>query len=366
MMLLVCDQNFNRIGVIGNFSYLMWSKDYGPFAEAELHVDVTVKNISLLKEGNIIFRQDDNEAMEIYLRKFDDSSGVDQLVIKCVSLFQWTKQRTLEGQFDFNNTPVEIARFAINNTMINPFDSARKINQVKLAPIMNFGTPIQQQISDKEVYELIEKLCTTHDIGARCLFDGRELFYDFYEGTDRTINQMANPRIILSKSRSNVLRRTYEEDTSSFKNTIIIAGTGEGAARKRAIIGAGNTGLARRELFIDAREISDTRDSNGSQVSIPEAEYQQLLIAKGEEKKAEYVKFIGFDCELDVTRENTKFNEDFFLGDLVTIKDDELDVLMNSRIMKVNEIFQADGKSIHVTVGKSIPTLPEKLKRMVK
>lgn len=365
-MLSVCDQNFNRIGVIGQFSYLLWRKQYGPFAEAELHVDVTEKNIALLKQGNIIFRQDDNEAMEIYLRKFDDSSGVDQLVVKCVSLFQWTKQRFLWGQFDFNDTPEGIIRNAINNTMVNPSDNGRKVHQVKLAPLKNFGTPIQQQISYKEVYELAENLCTTHDIGARCLFNGRELFYDFYEGVDRTINQMVNPRIILSKSRNNVLTRTYEEDSSSFKNTILIAGAGEGAARKTAIIGAENTGLARRELFVDAREISDTRDSGGSQEAIPDAEYCQLLLAKGEEKKAEYVKFIGFDCELDVTRENTKFNEDFFLGDLVTIKDDELGVLMNSRIMQADEIFQKDGKSIYVTVGKSIPTLPEKLKRLVK
>lgn len=364
-MLYVCNENFERIGFIGSFSYLLWRKKYGPGSEAELHVDVTAKNVELLKKGNIVYRQDDNEAMQIYYRQFDDSNGVDQLVIKCFSLTRWTDRRILWGQYDFNDTPENIMRRAINETMINPSNSARKIRQVQLAPGRGIGQPIQQQMSYKYVYDVCENLCATHDIGMRCLFNNLQLKYDFYEGTDRTINQNANPRIILSKSRSNLLKRTYEDANNDLKNTVLVAGAGEGAARKTATIGNGNSGLNRRELFVDAREIQNTKDVNGEQVSIPDTQYLPLLVAKGEEKKAEYTEFIGFDCELDVTKENTKYGEDFFLGDLITIKDDDLGILMNSRVMQADEVFQNDGKSIYVTVGKSVPTLPQALKRMV-
>lgn len=364
-MLYVCNEKFERLGYIGNFSYLLWRKKYGPGSEAELHVDVTPKNIELLKKGNIIFRQDDDEAMYIYYRQFDDSNGVDQLVIKCFSLTRWTDRRILWKQYDYNHTPEVIMRQLIEDTMINTFDRARKIPNLELGQLKNIGQAIQRQFSYKQVYEICENLCTTYDIGMRCLFDGRTLKYDFYEGTDRTINQSLNPRIILSKNRSNLLKRTYEDADNDFKNTVLIAGAGEGTERKTATIGTSNSGLNRRELFIDAREISDTRDVDGEQVLIPDDEYMNLLIAKGEEKKAEYTEFIGFDCELDVTKENTKYNEDFFLGDLVTIKDDDLGILMNSRVMQADEVFQEDGKSIYVTVGKSVPTLPQAIKRMV-
>ncbi len=365
-MLYVYNENFERLGYIGKFSYLLWRKKYGLGSEAELHVDVTPENIEQLKKGNIIFRQDDNEAMYIYYRKFDDSNGVDQLVIKCFSLTRWTDRRVLWKQYDYNHTPEVIMRQLIEDTMINTFDRARKIPNLELGQLKNIGQAIQRQFSYKQVYEICENLCMTYDIGMRCLFDGRTLKYDFYEGTDRTINQSLNPRIILSKNRSNLLKRTYEDADNDFKNTVLIAGAGEGTERKTATIGTSNSGLNRRELFIDAREISDTRDVDGEQVLIPDDEYMNLLIAKGEEKKAEYTEFIGFDCELDVTKENTKYNEDFFLGDLVTIKDDDLGILMNSRVMQADEVFQADGKSIYVTVGKSVPTLPQAIKRMVK
>lgn len=365
-MLYVCNENFERLGFIGNFSYLLWRKKYGPGSEAELHVDVTMKNIELLKKGNIIFRQDDNEAMYIYYRQFDDSSGVDQLVIKCFSLTRWTDRRILWKQYDFNTTPEQIMRQSIIENMISPTDPNRKIAQVQLATVKNIGKAIQQQISYKQVFEVCENLCTTHDIGMRCLFDGRTLKYDFYEGSNRTINQSLNPRIILSKSRSNLLKRKYEDADNSWKTTALIGGAGEGVSRKTATIGVSYKGLSRREIFIDAREISDTREFAGEQIPIPLDEYNRLLIAKGNEKIAEYTEFIGFDCELDVTKENTKYNEDFFLGDLITIKDDELGILMNSRVMQADEVFQQDGRSIYVTVGKSVPTLPEAIKRMVK
>lgn len=365
-MLYIYNEDLQRLGYIGKFSYLLWRKQYGALAEAELHVDVTMKNIELLEKGNIIHRQDDNEAMFIYYRQFDDSSGVDQLVIKCFSLTRWTDRRILWKQYDFNDTPEKIMRQIVIENMISPTDPARKIPQIQLNELKNIGKVIQQQISYKQVYEVCESLCTTHEIGMRCLFDGRTLKYDFYEGVDRTINQSLHPRIILSKDRSNLLKRTYEDANNDLKTTALIGGAGDGTERKFATIGTSFTGLSRREIFIDAREISGTRDVEGEQVPIPDGEYNALLIAKGEQKKAEYTEFIGFDCELDVTRENTRYNEDFFLGDLITIKDDELGILMNSRVMQADEVFQEEGKSIYVTVGKSVPTLPQAIKRMVK
>lgn len=367
-MLYVCNENFERLGFIGKFSYLLWRKKYEPGSEAELHVDVTAKNIEMLKKGNIVYRQDDNEAMYIYYRQFDDSSGVDQLVIKCFSLTRWTDRRILWGGFDFNTTPEKIMRMIITESMIAPGVSARKIPQVSLAPVRNIGQSVRQQMSYKGIYEVCENLCATHEIGMRCNFQDLKLQYDFYVGENRTINQDVNPRIILSKKRSNLLKRSYEEADNDLRNTALIAGAGEGIFRKTATLEEGYLSLDRRELYVDAREISDIagKDEEGNPIYYPDSRYNEWLIAKGKEKVSEYTAFIGFDCELDVTKENTKYNEDFFLGDLITIKDDDLDILMNSRVMQADEVFKEDGKSIYITVGKSVPTLPQALKRMVK
>lgn len=368
-MLYVCDSNFNRLGAVGTFSYLLWRKKYSECGEAELHVDVTAKNIELLQKGNIIFRQDDNEAMYIYYRGFsDDDNGIDQLVVKCFSLVRWTDRRILWGIYNFNGKIESIIRRMITESMISPSDSGRRISQVNLTPLKNIGVSLYKQSSYANVYDSIVELCNTYDIGIRCNFNGRTMFYDIYNGIDRTINQMTNPRIILSKSRANLLQRTYEDADNDLKNTALIGGAGEDYDRRTASIING-TGLNRRELFVDARDISDQtgeKDEDGEPIYIPLSQYNQLLVARGNEALAEYTEFTSFDCELDVTKENTKYNEDFFLGDLVTIHDEQLNLLFNSRVLEADEVFQNDGKSIFVRVGKSVPTLPQAMKRMVK
>lgn len=365
-MLYVCDQNFKRLGIVGSFSYLLWRKRYSSHGEAELHVDVNTQNIEMLQKGNILFRKDDNEAMYIYYRGFnEDDSGRDQLIIKCFSVIRWLDRRFLWGIYNFSDTPEKIARSMITTECIAPNNSSRKIPQLQMAPVKNFGNVIQFQVSYANVLEQIESLCNTYEMGVRAIFNGISLLVDFYKGMDRTINQTSNPRCILSKSFSNVLNRNYEEADNDFKNTVLIAGAGEGIERKLASIEQGS-GLSRRELFVDARDLSTTKKINEEEVLISDEEYTLILKQRGLEKLLDYDEFISFDCEMDVTKDNTKYGRDFFLGDIITIRDDKLQIIMNSRIVEADEVYQNSTKSIFVKVGKSVPTLPEKVRKMVK
>ena len=364
-MLYVCDENFKRLGLIGKFSYLLWRKRYSSHGEAELHVDVTSQNLQLLQKGNILFRKDDNEAMYIYYRNFTESEdGTEQLAIKCFSLVRWLDRRFLWGMYNYNHTPEQIIRSMITSECISPINPNRKISQIQLSTSKGFGSSVQFQASYLNLLEQIESLTNTYEIGIRSIFNGRSLFLDLYEGMDRTVNQSINPRCILSKDFSNIISRNYEEADNDLKNTVLIAGAGEGIERKLTSIENGS-GLSRRELFVDARDITETKEENEIEIPIPTAEYILLLKQRGLEKLLEYEEFISFDCELDVTKENTKYNEDFFLGDIVTIRDDKLGVVMNSRIEEADEVFK-DTREVFVKVGKSIPTLTEKVRKMVK
>lgn len=355
-----------RLGVIGAFSYLKWTKKYTSHGDAELHVDVNDKNIALLKRGNVLFREDDNEAMYIYYRGFsDDETGRDQLVIKCFSVIRWLEYRILWDIYNFDDTPEKIARAMITRESITPSDIGRKIDQIQLGPVKNFGTPIKMQVSDGNVLDQVEALCNTYEMGIRAIFNGISLTFDFYEGTDRSKNQSVNPRCILSKSFSNVIKRNYEEADNDYKNTVLIAGAGEGPQRKRTSIIQGS-GLSRRELFVDARDLQQTKQVGENDDPISDEEYTLILKQRGLEKLFDHEEFLSFECEIDVTKDNTKYGRDFFLGDIITIRDDKLQITMNSRIVEVDEVFQNDSKSVIAKVGKSTPTLPEKVKRMVK
>lgn len=365
-MIFVCDENFKRLGMVGAFSYLLWRKRYSSHGEAEIRVDVTENNIKLLQKGNILFRKDDNEAMFIYYRGFsEDEVGREQLVIKCFSTARWLDRRILWGMYNYHDTPERIIRSMITSEFVSPIHTDRKIPQVQLADVKGFGVPIQMQASYENVLDQSLSLCNTYEIGIRTVFNGKELFYDLYEGANRTVNQGENPRCILSKDFSNVISRDYEEADNDLRNTALIAGTGEDINRQVTSIEQGS-GLFRRELFVDARDLAATKKEGDQEIPISDEDYILLLKQKGLEKLLEFEEFISFDCELDVTKDNTKYNRDFFLGDIITIRDDKLQIIMNSRIVEADEVFQNGTKAIYVRVGKSVPTLPEKMRKMVK
>lgn len=360
-MLNVYDKDFNRLGIIGKFNYLLWRKRYSSFGEAELIVDATAENIALLQKENILYRSEDNEAMYIYYRRLSDDGKNDQLTVKCFSLSKWLDRRIVWGMYNFNGTPENIIRALITSSVINPSNVNRKFENVGLTDLKNIGTSVMLQVSYKNLFEKIEEICNTYEIGFRSIFNGNQLLFDVYDGVDRSYNQSVNQRVVLSKEFANVLTRDYEESTSELKNTALIGGKGEGIDRTLVSIENG-AGIERLETFVNASNIDDSEDG----VAIPQAEYEALLLEDGEEKLQDYVEVSSFDCELDVTKDNTKYGRDFYLGDIISIRDDKLSLIAHSRVVEVDEVFQNATKMIHVKVGKAIPTLQEKVKRAVK
>lgn len=367
MDLYVYDENFNRLGIVGSFSYLLWRKRYSSFGEAELHVDATTHNIELLRKGNILYRNDDNEAMYIYYRGFeDDEEGRDVLTVKCFSLLRWLDRRLIWGNWGFFGRPDGVIRSMIDFHAMRPSNADRIIPITDFTGLNQFGDFIYIESSYVNLLDQVLALCNTYDLGINSVFNGKKMFINLYVGTDRTVNQSENPRAILSKEFSNVLTRTFEEADNDFKNTIAIIGDGEGTGRTITSIEQG-TGLNRRETVLDASNTSRvTKDENGKEITYTQEEYVLVLKQKGLEKLLECEEYISFDCEMDVTKNNTRYGEDFFLGDIITMRDDKLGVIMNSRVVEADEIYQDTGKRVQVKVGKSIPTLTEKIKRMVK
>jgi hypothetical protein len=100
---------------------------------------------------------------------------------------------------------------------------------------------------------------------------------------------------------------------ANHKNVTLVAGEGEGISRKTAVVGSGS-GLNRRELFTDARDISSDTESG----TLSDVEYYALLNKRGSEALSERIIVTAFDGEVEATR-LYKYGRDFFIGDIVQI-----------------------------------------------
>ncbi len=107
------------------------------------------------------------------------------------------------------------------------------------------------------------------------LTDENKFAFSLYAGVDRSYEQTENPYVVFSPNFENIINSNYYSSRASFRNVTLVAGEGEGAARRTAIVGSAS-GLGRRELFTDARDISsDTEDG-----TLSDAEYMAQLRTK--------------------------------------------------------------------------------------
>ena len=155
------------------------------------------------------------------------------------------------------------------------------------------------------LYTVIKGLCEENNIGFKIILtDDNKFEFSLYAGADRSYDQTENPYVVFSPNFENIINSNYYSSKANLKNVTLVAGEGEGASRKTTVVGSGS-GLDRRELFTDARDISsDTEDGQ-----LPENEFIAQLTAKGEKNLADHDRVTAFEGEVEVTR-LFKYGED--------------------------------------------------------
>lgn len=135
---------------------------------------------------------------------------------------------------------------------------------------------------------------------------------------------------------------TYE----NYKNVALIAGEGEGNERKTDTVelpipDIKKTGLMRREIFVDAKDISSKTDNGDLSID----EYKTLLRQRGFEKLIEKLPIslfstdpiIGIQYELGV---------DYDLGDIVEMEASK-DTIKNCRITEITISSDSNGYTVY-------------------
>jgi hypothetical protein len=119
----------------------------------------------------------------------------------------------------------------------------------------NRGLPerFDSQYTGNELLEALETLGIESGLGFYMAFDpqNKQDVFTVYKGTDYSVGE--NVRLFATEFR-NLDGLNIMDDISLFKNVAYVAGSGEGAERTIIIVGTA-TGSARREMWVDARDI---------------------------------------------------------------------------------------------------------------
>ncbi|MGG1137216.1 siphovirus ReqiPepy6 Gp37-like family protein [Bacillus mycoides] len=244
-----------------------------------------------------------------------------------------------------------VMKHYVDRHALYPTDSARLIPNLVLKANQKRGNYLQVESRLKNLAEQLKEISLASGLGWDVYLDehARQFVFDIYTGKSLTRNQQTYPPVVFSTSLENVLKREFEKDTSNYKNTAYVGGQGEGEDRKIVEVSVEQAnGLARKEVFIDARDVSNqTEDKNDK----PEAEIVKMLSDRGRQKlENDYNKIISFTCII-TEKPGMEYEKDWTLGDIVTCEDDKIGVQMDARITDVEEVYQNNKRELKVTFG---------------
>lgn len=339
MLLIIMNTNFEKLGVIDNYISFIWSTRYYKCGDFELCLPINNKTLSLIAKDYYVMREDSEEIGIVENIKFTKverlKDAEEQMIVSGRFLSSILDRRIIAQQTQFDNKTIPfIIESLINDAIISPAMSERKISNFLFVDDSGYTGKLSVQYTGKNLLETIENLCETYGLGFKILLENGKFVFHLYSGIDRSYGQKTNPFVVFSSDYDNLQSSDYEEDYASLVTDVLVAGEGEGLERKTIWANRQtNSGLDRYEVFQDARNASTNNGEISNDV------YYQQLKDEGLTSITMYTKaFSG-----SVFFNNYEYKKDINIGDICTIRNSDWDIYINTRLIEMIESTGEDG-----------------------
>lgn len=319
----IMNDKFEIIAPLDDYESLIWTDRYSDAGDFEIYTGITTQSQEFLKMNYYLKSLFSDHVM--ILSSNEISSDIESgtvLIIKGESLESILKRRIVWKQTTLDGNFQEELERLLNENIISPSDESRKIENfifVKSEDEQITSLKVQAQFTGDTIFDVVKSLCDKFKIGFKItLNDKKQFAFMLYRGVNRTYGQKQNPYVIISKTYDNIVSSDYLVSNDTLKNVALVAGEGEGLDRKTFVTGNEViSGLNRRELYVDARDISSNL-SNGE--VLPLDQYNILLKQRGDEKLADNRITKSFDGQIDPLGQ-FKYQQDYFIGDIIQFED---------------------------------------------
>lgn len=295
----VYDTNLNAVGIIDNYTSVIWTLRYNDTGDFEIYIRSTPEILNVCKNGRYIVRKSDNTVMIIKSVVQNESvENGDYITITGVSVESILSQRIIWNVTILEGRAEECIYMLINENCIDPTDALRIIPNLRLSPIKHLTAEIElTNLIGVNVFDAIKQICDGAGYGFRITFSNGKFVFEIYDGVDHSKNQTTNPWIIFD---GECLSETnYLNDISNYKNVARIGGGGDGINRVFTDYGVA-FGVNRFETFVDSSETEI-----------------KILKSAGREALQDFKKIKTIDGELS---NYNAYGVNYTLGDIVQIE----------------------------------------------
>ncbi|MEL7568959.1 MAG: siphovirus ReqiPepy6 Gp37-like family protein, partial [Eubacteriaceae bacterium] len=338
----VIDFDLNFLGEVDDYKSAYFTRCWHRAGDFQINVD-NLRHAAYLKVDNIVFI---NANKPYIIESIDINLDAATMIVKGRELKSILDRRItyppLGLAYDYINSNSEsIMKGYVDKNAISVTQN-RIIANIQIAQNLNRGISTVYQTRYKNLLDELESLSLLSSLGygIKLDLDGKKFIFDIYVGIDRKASQVVNSRAIFCKDYDNIITQNYKEDQKNYKNYAIIGGQGEEENRQIIEVEEDvlNTGIKRKEVFIDARDSSENT----------------TLEERGRAKLSEFYKVITLDTK--VSEYPLVYEVDYDLGDIVTILEKSIGLTLDTRIIEITENYDRTGFSINPVFGSNIPT----------
>ena len=382
--LRVYDTELTPLGVIDEMASLLWTPTYwneGTVGDLKLLAPMTENNKKLLTKGNIVVLHDGaadytdetgnwRRAAQIRYRNITkDAEGAERIEVQGHFLKKWISKRIVLNKIVMAGTEQEKINRIITENHGNGAAARRQFQQFTILAQEDLGGSSTEYANEdfidagKEVYNR----ALAGKLGYDILVNENTQQYGFllYKGKDLTSgNEEGNTPSIFSRDFDNVNEQEYTESDQGKKNVMYVTGVADEAGTVPLVeVDQGGEGLDRDEVYVDMSKVSRKYTENEVEITIPEAEYLKMLEAAAGDGLEDYGETVSFTAIINITS-NLKYGEDFNLGDRVTCIERNWGIQIDVRITAVCLAYQNGTKEIEATLGESLPTLIQQIRKV--
>lgn len=387
----IINTNYEIVGICDSFESLIWNVKYNDFGDFELCIPANSEALQYLIEDYYLEIPDSDRTMIIeHYEPLTDAEDGSTVMFSGRSLESILTRRIVWEQTVISGNLQNGIEKILNDAFINPKDPKRKIRNfvfiksndpsittivinetmftgdevgavvntltqnvkigwmvtlmkiIKVTQLPRTGNPKVIYILGDEKYYWDAYSNKFENISNTVLPDEQFVIaFRLYSGKNRTTKQTTLPQVVFSLFNDNLFSARRVIDKKNYKNVTLIAGEGEGTARRTMEYGD-SEGLERREYYTDARDISS---NSGQADAISNTEYEKLLIERGKSKLAEQIIEREVEAEVDTSDYSMfKYQKDYYIGDTVD-NIDEYGVKFTSRISEMTIHIDSKGYS---------------------
>lgn len=267
-----------------------------------------------------------------------------------------------------DSEPVEtVMKYFVERNLITPEGIARRINNLVNAPDQGRGTSIIRSSRLESLSDVLTELSDHYNMGWAITGDltNKELVFEVYESTDRSIEQDLYTPVILHYDTDAFRSLIYINSDVGYVNIAYTGGeiasatvTQDGSdynLNAQLVVPVGeSSGLDRYEGVVNASDIK-------SFTGISEENPLQLLQVYGSARLAQYHQ----EHADGVARPNYQyvFGVDYQLGDVITTVHPHWDLTLSAQVVEIREVYDAIGYSYDVVLASRLKGFPQMLRK---